>query len=59
MFTTTGFGGDAPWKSQQMNLYIAVTDLLGMALLVGALPVFVSPVLEKALVDVGADRAGI
>ncbi|WP_436901663.1 potassium channel family protein [Halovenus halobia] len=49
MFTTTGFGGSAPWDSPQMNLYIAVTDLLGMALLVGTLPVFVGPVLEQAL----------
>ncbi|MXR51097.1 TrkA family potassium uptake protein [Halovenus sp. WSH3] len=49
MFTTTGFGGDAPWNSPEMQLYIAVTDLLGMALLVGTLPVFVGPVLEEAL----------
>jgi Trk K+ transport system NAD-binding subunit len=49
MFTTTGFGGDAPWESAEMQAYIAVTDLLGMALLVGALPVFVAPVVENAL----------
>jgi Trk K+ transport system NAD-binding subunit len=49
MFTTTGFGGEAPWESQQMNLFIAVTDLLGMAILVGALPVFVGPLLDEAL----------
>lgn len=49
MFTTTGFGGDAPWESQQMNLYIAVTNLLGMAMLIGALPVFIGPVLNEAL----------
>jgi Trk K+ transport system NAD-binding subunit len=49
MFTTTGFGGDAPWESAEMQLFVAVTDLLGMAILVGALPVFVGPILESAL----------
>jgi Trk K+ transport system NAD-binding subunit len=49
MFTTTGFGGDAPWDSSEMHLFIIVTDLLGMAVLVGALPVVVGPLLEEAL----------
>ncbi len=49
MFTTTGFGGDAPWESAEMQAFITVADLLGMALLVGALPVFVGPVVENAL----------
>lgn len=49
MFTTTGFGGDAPWESAEMQLFITVTDLLGMALLVGALPVFVGPLIENTL----------
>ena len=49
MFTTTGFGGDAPWDSPQMQAFVTVTDLLGMAILVGALPVFVGPILENAL----------
>lgn len=49
MFTTTGFGGDAPWTSPEMQLFITITDLLGMAVLVGALPVFVGPLLEQAL----------
>jgi Trk K+ transport system NAD-binding subunit len=49
MFTTTGFGGDAPWESAEMQAFITVTDLLGMALLVGALPVFVAPIVESAL----------
>ena len=51
MFTTTGFGGDAPWESEQMRAFIAVTDLLGMALLVGALPVVARPVLETILTE--------
>ena len=49
MFTTTGFGGDAPWKSPQMHAFITVADLLGMAILVGALPVFVGPLVENTL----------
>ena len=49
MFTTTGFGGDSPWESQQMQLFITVADLLGMLLLVGALPVFVGPFVETVL----------
>jgi len=49
MFTTTGFGGDSPWQSPEMHLFLTVTDLLGMALLVGALPVFVGPIVENAL----------
>jgi len=49
MFTTTGFGGDAPWESAEMQAFVAVTDLLGMAILVAALPVFVGPILESAL----------
>ncbi|MFC5277972.1 potassium channel family protein [Halorubrum rubrum] len=51
MFTTTGFGGDAPWKSPQMQAFIVVTDLLGMALLVGALPVVATPLLEAAFTE--------
>ena len=49
MFTTTGFGGDAAdWRSQQMHAFIAVMDLVGMMLLIGALPVVATPVLESA-----------
>ena len=49
MFTTTGFGGDAPWQSPEMQAFITVADLIGMALLVGALPVFVGPAVESTL----------
>ena len=49
MFTTTGFGGDSnEWDSPQLNAFIIVMDLLGMALLIGALPVLASPFLEEA-----------
>ena len=49
MFTTTGFGGDAPWQSPEMQAFITVADLIGMALLVGALPVFIGPAVENTL----------
>jgi len=48
MFTTTGFGGDSPWESQELNAFIAVMDLVGMVLLIGALPVVVTPLLQEA-----------
>jgi Trk K+ transport system NAD-binding subunit len=49
MFTTTGFGGDSDvWTTPQLNAFITVMDLLGMALLIGALPVLASPFLEEA-----------
>jgi Trk K+ transport system NAD-binding subunit len=56
MFTTTGFGGDAPWESAEMQAFITITDLLGMAVLVGALPVFVGPLLENALSTTAPSR---
>ncbi|MFB6251450.1 MAG: TrkA family potassium uptake protein [Halobellus sp.] len=48
MFTTTGFGGDSPWTSPEMNIYISVVNLVGMALLIGTLPVLATPFLERA-----------
>lgn len=49
MFTTTGFGGDSSsWQSQQMHAFVAVMDLVGMMLLIGALPVVATPLLESA-----------
>jgi len=49
MFTTTGFGGDAEtWDSPQTYAFVVVMDLLGMVLLIGALPVLASPFLEEA-----------
>jgi len=57
MFTTTGFGGDSPWTSPQMHAYIIVADLLGMALLVGALPVVATPLVRAALSTSAPERA--
>ncbi len=49
MYTTTGFGGDSPWESWQLNVFIILTDIYGMVLLVGALPVFLGPILQNVL----------
>ncbi|EMA66475.1 TrkA-N domain protein [Halorubrum aidingense JCM 13560] len=57
MFSTTGFGGDAPWESQEMNAFIAVMDLVGMVLLIGALPVVVTPLLEAAFSTTAPTKA--
>ena len=58
MFTTTGFGGDSPWHSAEMHVFITLTDLLGMALLVGALPVFVAPIVENTLSTTAPQELG-
>lgn len=57
MFTTTGFGGDSPWESPQMHAYIIITDLLGMVLLVGALPVVATPLLKTVLATSAPEQA--
>lgn len=48
-FTTTGFGSDAPWSSNAMNLFVVVMDLTGVALIFLAFPVLVFPLLQDAL----------
>ncbi|QOS13486.1 metal transporter [Haloferax sp. Atlit-6N] len=48
-FTTTGFGSDAPWDTPEMNAFIIIMDLTGVALIFMALPVLVFPLLEDIL----------
>ncbi|SEO22987.1 Trk K+ transport system, NAD-binding component [Halogranum amylolyticum] len=45
-FTTTGFGSDAPWQSPEMNAFVILMDLTGVAVIFMALPVLVFPLLE-------------
>ncbi|AAG19123.1 potassium channel family protein [Halobacterium salinarum] len=47
-FTTTGYGSDAPWATPEMNVFVAVMDLTGVALIFMALPAFVFPLMEDA-----------
>ena len=49
MFTTTGFGAESPWESPEMNLYVAITNAVGVVVLLGALPVLATPFLQSAL----------
>ncbi|MFB6193724.1 MAG: TrkA family potassium uptake protein [Halobaculum sp.] len=48
LFTTAGFGGYSPWESAEMNLFVAVMNVVGMGLLFGALPVLATPFLQNA-----------
>jgi Trk K+ transport system NAD-binding subunit len=47
--TTAGFGGDAPWQSDEMNLFILIMNLTGVMMVFFALPLFVVPLIREAL----------
>lgn len=47
--TTAGFGGDAPWQSPEMNLFIIITNMTGVLLVFTALPLFIIPLFREAL----------
>ncbi|WP_226005911.1 potassium channel family protein [Natrinema salinisoli] len=49
--TTAGFGGDAPWESTVMNLFVVVMNLTGVLLVFLALPLIVVPLFRQALED--------
>jgi Trk K+ transport system NAD-binding subunit len=48
-FTTTGYGEDAGWRTDAMNVLVIVMDLTGVFLIFLALPVLVFPMFEEAL----------
>ncbi len=48
-FTTTGYGGDAPWSTPQINLLMIVMQLTGIGLILTAVDVFAVPWLRSAL----------
>jgi len=48
-FTTVGYGEDAPWESPIMNLLVIGMQAAGIVLIVAALPVFVIPLIERAV----------
>ena len=48
-FTATGYGSDSPWSTVTMNLFVIVMDVIGVALVFLALPVFMFPLLQEAL----------
>jgi Trk K+ transport system NAD-binding subunit len=45
-FTTTGFGSDSPWATPEMNAFVIVMDLTGVALIFLAFPALVFPLFE-------------
>lgn len=49
--TTAGFGGDAPWESTAMNLFVVAMNLTGVLLVFLALPLLVVPLFQQALQD--------
>ena len=49
--TTAGFGGDAPWDSTAMNLFVVGMNLTGVLLVFLALPLLVVPLFQQALQD--------
>ena len=48
-FTATGYGSDSPWNTVTMNLFVVVMDLVGVAVVFLALPVFAFPLVRDAL----------
>ena len=48
-FTATGYGSDSPWSTVTMNLFVIVMDLVGVAVVFLALPVFAFPLVRDAL----------
>ncbi|TYL37615.1 metal transporter [Natronococcus pandeyae] len=49
--TTAGYGGDAPWESREMNVFIVTMNLSGVLLVFLALPLIVVPLFRQALED--------
>jgi len=48
-FTTTGYGGDAPWSSLHMNVLVMVMQVTGIGLILTGVDVFAVPWLQNAL----------
>ncbi len=49
--TTAGFGGDAPWESDEVNLLVVAMNVSGVLLVFLALPLIVVPLFQQALED--------
>ncbi|WP_234571462.1 potassium channel family protein [Rhodohalobacter sp. 614A] len=47
--TTSGYGGDAPWKSDFMNIFVVWMNLTGVILVFLAFPLFVFPMIREAI----------
>lgn len=47
--TTAGYGGDAPWTSDFMNIFVIWMNLTGVILVFLAFPLFVFPMIREAI----------
>lgn len=47
--TTSGYGGDAPWRSNFMNIFVVWMNLTGVVLVFLAFPLFVFPMIREAI----------
>lgn len=47
--TTAGYGGDAPWTSNFMNIFVIWMNLTGVILVFLAFPLFVFPMIREAI----------
>lgn len=47
--TTAGYGGDAPWHSDFMNVFVIWMNLTGVLLIFLAFPLFVFPMIREAI----------
>lgn len=47
--TTSGYGGDAPWQSNFMNLFVVWMNLTGVVFVFLAFPLFVFPMIREAI----------
>jgi Trk K+ transport system NAD-binding subunit len=47
--TTAGYGGDAPWTSDFMNIFVIWMNLTGVVLVFLAFPLFVFPMIREAI----------
>lgn len=47
--TTAGYGGDAPWHSDFMNIFVIWMNLTGVLLIFLAFPLFVFPMIREAI----------
>lgn len=47
-FSTVGFGGDSPWRSTIMNLYVVWLQLVGLGITLVTLRLLIIPLFERA-----------
>jgi Trk K+ transport system NAD-binding subunit len=48
-FTATGFGAESPWRTLEMNVLVAVIDVIGVFSVFLAIPLLLVPVFEETL----------